>query len=95
MSPAVARFVLDQLRGPEAPRAARAPAPILTERERQVVGQLARGLSYNQVASVLDISANTVRTYVRGIYEKLCVCSKTEAVLAALRLGLISSSMRD
>jgi DNA-binding NarL/FixJ family response regulator len=95
MSPAVARFVLDQVRVQGLPSATRVPPPVLTERERQVVEQLARGLSYGQVAGVLDISANTVRTYVRGIYEKLCVCSKTEAVLAALRLGLIAASLRD
>ena len=66
--------------------------PALTERERRVIEQLARGLSYDQVALVLDISANTVRSYVRTIYEKLCVCSKTEAVLAAVRLGIIAAA---
>jgi len=62
----------------------------LTERERQVVEQFARGLSYAQVAGVLDISSNTVRTYVRAVYDKLRVTSKTEAVMVALRLGLVA-----
>jgi DNA-binding NarL/FixJ family response regulator len=92
MSRAVARLVLQQVRRDPEPPASAADRPVLTDRERQVVEQLARGLTYDQVGSVLDISANTVRSYVRAIYEKLCVCSKTEAVLAALRLGLIGAA---
>jgi DNA-binding NarL/FixJ family response regulator len=93
MSRAVARLVLAQIRDaaePAAP-AASASAPAVTERERQVIEQLARGLSYAQVGGVLDISPNTVRSYIRTIYEKLAVCSKTEAVLEALRLGILAS----
>ena len=88
MSRAVTRLLLDELRRDPAgvdPK----PPRLLTEREREVVEQLARGLSYEQVGAVLDVSSNTVRTYVRAIYRKLSVCSKTEAVLAALRLGII------
>ncbi len=50
---------------------------------------LARGLTYDNIASALSISANTVRHHVRSIYHKLAVASKTEAVLEALRLGVI------
>src|SRR5205807_48428 len=81
MSRAVARLVLAQLRRNGGPAALPTDSPALTERERQVVEQLARGLAYDQVAVVMSISANTVRTHVRAIYEKLSVCSKTEAVL--------------
>ncbi len=66
-------------------RAARA----LTERERAVLEYMARGLSYEEVGRALAISLNTVRTYVRVIYEKLDVSSRTEAVLVAIRLGLL------
>jgi DNA-binding NarL/FixJ family response regulator len=62
----------------------------LTLRESAVLEQLARGLSYDDVASVLGVSVNTVRTYVRLIYDKLSVTSRTEAVLVALKLGIIS-----
>lgn len=61
-----------------------------TTRERDVLGELARGLTYAQIGAVLDISENTVRTHVRSLYQKLHACSRTEAVLRALRLGLIS-----
>jgi DNA-binding NarL/FixJ family response regulator len=94
MSRAVARVLLAQVRGdgrpvPVAPPGE--PSPDLTTRERQVIEQLARGLSYDDVARILVISPNTVRSHVRAIYEKLAVSSKTEAVLAALRLGLVSN----
>jgi DNA-binding NarL/FixJ family response regulator len=62
----------------------------LTSRERAVLEQLARGLSYEDVASVLGVSVNTVRTYVRTIYDKLAVRSRTEAVLVGLRLGIVN-----
>jgi len=91
MSRPVARLVLEQLREAEATeRPSAPPLPALTDRERQVVEQLARGLSYELVGTVLGISTNTVRTYIRTIYEKLCVCSRTEAVVVALRLGLVA-----
>lgn len=97
MSRAVARLVLTQLRDEPSAAAPRAPSPasrpVVTERERQVIEQLARGLSYDQVAGVLDISSNTVRSYIRAIYEKLSVSSKTEAVLVALRLGIVGGIM--
>jgi DNA-binding NarL/FixJ family response regulator len=92
MSRPVARLVLEQLREAEVTeRPSAPPLPALTDRERQVVEQLARGLSYELVGTVLGISTNTVRTYIRTIYEKLCVCSRTEAVVVALRLGLVAS----
>jgi DNA-binding NarL/FixJ family response regulator len=88
MSRAVARLVLDQVRA--TPQGARIePRAILTDREQQVVEQLAHGLSYDEVGAVLKISQNTVRSYIRTIYEKLSVSTKTEAVLAALRMGLL------
>jgi DNA-binding NarL/FixJ family response regulator len=61
----------------------------LTERERAVLDELARGLLYEDVGRALGISVNTVRSFVRTIYGKLGVNSRTEAVLAGLGLGLI------
>lgn len=93
MSRTVARLLLTQVRGLSSTYAVDAPTPPrpnMTIRERQVIEQLARGFSYDDVARVLDISPNTVRSYIRTIYEKLDVSSKTEAVLMALRLGLVN-----
>jgi len=47
-----------------------------------------RGLAYKQVAAELDVSIDTVRTYIRRIYTKLQVHSATEAVAKALRENL-------
>lgn len=63
----------------------------LTERERQVLSLFARGLSYDEAARVLGLSANTVRTHVRRVYAKLDVVTKTEAVLVARRRGWIDT----
>lgn len=56
----------------------------LTEREEQVLASLAKGHLYKEIAGLLNISFETVRTHVRSIYEKLHVHSRTEAVLKYL-----------
>ena len=57
----------------------------LSERERAVLDRLAEGLAYKQIAGQLGISIHTVRNYIRRIYEKLHVCTRTEAVAKYLR----------
>ena len=52
----------------------------LSHREREVVDGLAQGLAYKQIADQLNVSIHTVRNYIRRIYEKLHVRSRTEAV---------------
>ena len=64
----------------------------LTERERGVLEQLARGLEYEDIGRLLGVSINTVRSYVRAIYEKLSVNSRTEAVVAGMKLGLVKNT---
>ncbi len=86
-SPVTAALVLAQLRG-EGPGEL-APSGGLSAREHQTLEQLARGLTYEQAAACLGLSLNTVRTHVRALYEKLGVSSRTEAVMTAVRLGLL------
>jgi DNA-binding NarL/FixJ family response regulator len=84
MSMRIARKVVvffNQLPGP-APESER-----LSEREAQVLAALAKGLLYKEIGIQLDISENTVRTYIKRIYEKLHVNSRTEAV-AKFRVNL-------
>jgi DNA-binding NarL/FixJ family response regulator len=57
----------------------------LTEREHDVLAKLSEGLSYDEIGSELAISINTVRKHIRGIYTKLAVNSRTEAVTKLLR----------
>ena len=63
------------------------PAPevdALTDREQQVLAALAKGYAYKEIAAILNISFETVRTYIRSIYDKLHVHSRTEATLKFL-----------
>lgn len=62
---------------------------VLTERERTVLTQLARGLLYEDIGKILGVSVNTVRSFIRTIYRKLEVNSRTEAVLVGIKLGLV------
>jgi len=57
----------------------------LSPREQAVLDCLAKGLTYKQIADQLEISIDTIRTYLRRIYEKLHVQSRTEAVAKYLR----------
>lgn len=61
----------------------------LTGQEQQLLSLLAQGHSYEVAARKMNVSVNTVRNYVRSVYEKLHVHSKSAAVSAALRRGLI------
>jgi DNA-binding NarL/FixJ family response regulator len=61
------------------------PAEILSPREQEVLDCLARGFLYKEIAEKLGISYETVHTYIRRIYEKLQVRTRTEAVAKFLR----------
>jgi DNA-binding NarL/FixJ family response regulator len=61
----------------------------LTPQEVRLLRMLAEGHSYQSAAELLNISVNTVRNYIRSIYEKLHVHSKSEAVSKALRSRII------
>ncbi|HEY3025341.1 MAG TPA: response regulator transcription factor [Pyrinomonadaceae bacterium] len=62
----------------------------LTPQEVRLLKLLAEGYSYQSAGDQLHISLNTVRNYIRSIYEKLHVHSKSEAVSKAMRGRLIS-----
>ena len=61
------------------------PTENLSEREQQVLDLLSQGLMYKEIAEKLGISYETVHTYIRRIYEKLQVRTRTEAVAKFLR----------
>ena len=61
------------------------PDAELSEREQQVLDLLAQGLIYKEIADKLNIGYETVHTYIRRIYEKLQVRTRTEAVAKFLR----------
>ena len=87
MSRQIARRVVQYFQNIKSVPAAPARAPevaTLTTREEQVLAALAKGYAYKEIASVLNISFETVRTHVRTIYDKLHVHSRTEATLKYL-----------
>jgi DNA-binding NarL/FixJ family response regulator len=61
----------------------------LTRREQDILSSLVAGNSYKMIGKALDISINTVRQYIRKVYEKLQVHSMNEAVAKAIREGIV------
>jgi DNA-binding NarL/FixJ family response regulator len=66
--------------------------PQLTPRERQVLGLLADGLAVAQIARSLYISESTAKTHISKLYEKLGAANRAQALMTAMRLGLIDSA---
>jgi DNA-binding NarL/FixJ family response regulator len=60
---------------------------ILTRREREMLDLLSKGYRYKEIADLLSISFETVRTHIHNIYEKLHVQSRTEALNKAFKRG--------
>jgi DNA-binding NarL/FixJ family response regulator len=87
MSPEIARKVVVLFRRTPRPEQ---PERQLTPRELQLLALLAEGQGYGEAGDLMAVSENTIRNYIRSIYEKLHVHSKSEAVSKALRQGLIS-----
>lgn len=79
----IARKVVQSLQ--KAPAAPNAATENLSEREQQVLDLMSQGLMYKEIAEKLAISYETVHTYIRRIYEKLQVRTRTEAVAKFLR----------
>ncbi|GHA96584.1 MULTISPECIES: response regulator [Streptomyces] len=82
LSPPVASRVMDRMRG--------AAGPTLTDRERDILGQLARGLGNREIARALFISEATVKTHLGRIYAKLGVDTRSGAVAVATEQRLLS-----
>jgi len=88
LSPVIARQVLKRLR-PAAAGKKSDEETLLTPRETEILNAISRGFSYAETAQLLGVSVGTVHTFLKRIYRKLAVHSKTEAVFEANRLGLI------
>ena len=89
MSSQIARKVVESFGGRMQAAAAAAPAneelDQLSNREREILDQLAKGYLAKEIAENLGISFDTVRTYTRRIYEKLHVHSRAQAVAKLMR----------
>jgi DNA-binding NarL/FixJ family response regulator len=93
LSPVIARQMLKRLRiprrEPEAKKLEGEEETALTAREGEILNAISRGFSYAETAQMLGVSVGTVHSFLKRIYRKLAVHSKTEAVFEANRLGLI------
>jgi DNA-binding NarL/FixJ family response regulator len=93
LTPSIARRVLGYFTQAASRRATLAQsieaAVALTERETEVLGLVAKGLTLGEIAKMLGISRYTVADYVKTIYKKLNVSSRAEAALEAVRRGLV------
>ena len=82
MSPQLARRVVQFFSKPAADDS---QVSRLAPGEKEFLDQLAKGYAYKEIADRMNISIDTVRSYVRTVYEKLHVHSRTEAVVKYLR----------
>lgn len=89
LDPSVAKKVLNQV--------ASGPEPIekdetidISQREREILTLLVEGLSNAEIAQRLFLSEGTVRNYLSSLFVKLGVSDRTQAVVIALRRGLVS-----
>ncbi|HPF26359.1 MAG TPA: response regulator transcription factor [Steroidobacteraceae bacterium] len=99
ISPPIARQLLsrfrDALPGQQAvldtsdEDADKSSTPALSQREHSVLTLVTKGFTFPEIAGLLEVSQHTVMTYVKRIYRKLSVTSKTEAVYEARKMGIL------
>ncbi|MDI9333541.1 MAG: response regulator transcription factor [Cytophagales bacterium] len=106
MSPIIARQLLSRMGGGLTAKAltpeARVVEPmvrtlktssnkLLTEREETVLQFLSRGYTYGELAKEMGVTINTIQSHIRGLYAKLEVHSRSEAIFEAKQLGLLDA----
>ena len=91
ISPRIARQILLRFRPAEPVRPLPEPplASPLSPREREALELITKGFSYDEIAELMQVSRNTVMTFVRRIYQKLEVRSKAEAIYEARNHGIL------
>ncbi len=85
LDPQIARRVIEHLKPPMV----NSNIGQLSQREQQVLELMVQGQSNPEIAAVLYLSPNTVKTHIRGIMNKLAVDDRVQAAVVALRSGLV------
>ncbi len=88
LSPQLARSMLEEVRRIDQPRTEEEER-VVTKREEEVLQLIADGCSTPEVAQKLYISQKTVKNHLASIYEKLNARDRTQAVLLAVRMGIV------
>lgn len=86
LSPRVALRILGHFRQPVA---SDEDKPKLTDREKEILTLIAKGLNRAEVAAAFGIGTRTVATHIGAIYRKLDIASRSEATVEAIRMGLV------
>lgn len=104
ISPMIARRVLAKFRGSahhlvsstltstleiQTKQLAADAVPVLTPTEHEVLNLIARGYTYGEIATLRGVTVHTVQTHIKGLYRKLAVHSRSEAVFEATRIGML------
>ena len=87
ISPAIGRHLISAFQRPTQG----VPSQELSPREAQVLGCIASGLSYKEIASSLGISTHTVNAHLKNVYAKLHAAGRSEALRRARLLGYLGS----
>lgn len=96
ISPLIARQILNRFRrddpatNPPVARPSETPQVTLSARELEVLNHITRGFKDDEIADLMSVSRHTVLTYVRRIYAKLAVNSRTGAIFEARHHGLLA-----
>lgn len=89
LSPSLTKRLIEQYVSRPGPRSADECTGGLTEREREVLQRVARGLSNQQVADELFVSQATVKTHLNRVFAKLGFATRVQAVVWAYESGLV------
>jgi DNA-binding NarL/FixJ family response regulator len=93
LAPTVTRRLIEEFaRRPEPASAPQQSLNGVTEREREVLVLIGRGLSNAEIAAHLHVAAATVKTHVSRLLMKLCARDRAQLVIAAYESGLLSAS---
>jgi len=96
LSPSVTRRLIEQfVRMPEIPTTPPPEVAALTEREREVLALMGRGLSNGEIAERLFLSMATVKTHVNRVFSKLELRDRVQAVVLAYETGMVRPGDRD
>ncbi len=90
LSPSITRKLIEEVARQPAPAARRPELDLLTDREREVLTDMARGLSNTEIADHLVVGEATVKTHVGRVLMKLGVRDRVQAVVLAYECGVVT-----
>ena len=96
VDPSLTGKLLNNIAQQHLPEAQKTPTThMFSKRENEVLQLMARGLSNSDIARQLYLSEGTIRNYTSSIFSKLDVSDRTQAVITALRYGLVNLKTQD